>query len=257
MNGFIDLHCHCLPGIDDGAADMDTALALCRKLADEGVTTVAATPHQLGRYEGRNGAPAIRVAVAELAARLAAEDIALGLVPGADVRVAEDLPALIAADEVMTLADGRKWMLVEPAEGAFMDLGPLLDRLRALGIRGIVTHPERYLWNDAAIGKMLQWRRSRGALMQITAGSFLGAFGPRAEMLAWRWLENGLADLVASDAHDTIRRPPLLAAAWKAISARAGEAVAQRVMVSAPARLLAESQSAAAARAVAAHALSN
>ena len=114
----IDIHCHCLPGLDDGPADLTAALALCRMLVAEGVGTVAATPHELGRYEGSNGPAQVRRAVASLREQLAAAGIDIEVLPGAEVRVAENLPALLEVDEVMTLADGRQWILLEMPEAA-------------------------------------------------------------------------------------------------------------------------------------------
>ena len=239
----IDIHCHCLPGLDDGPADLAGALALCRRFVAEGVGTVVATPHELGRYEGSNAPADVRRAVAFLREQLTAAGIALEVLPGAEVRVAENLPALLEADEVMTLADGRQWILLEMPEGAFLDLGPILGRLAAAGVHAVLSHPERQAWNDAAIGRMLRWRRSLGLLVQVTAGSLLGAFGPRAQSLGWRWLENGLVDVIASDAHDCAHRPPLLAAAWEAVCGRAGEAVARRTLCAVPARLIRETPS--------------
>jgi protein-tyrosine phosphatase len=236
----VDIHCHCLPGLDDGPADMAGALALCRKLAVEGVGTVVATPHELGRYEGSNGAAEVRHAVACLRAQLAAEEIGLEVLAGAEVRVAEDLAALIEADTVMTLADGRRWILVEMSAGPFFDIGPVLGRLAEQGVGVVLVHPERQAWNDAAMGRMLRWRRSFGVLMQVTAGSLVGVFGPRAQRLSWQWLENGVVDVIASDAHDCAQRPPLLAAAWEAVSQRLGEAVVRRTLREVPGKLVAE-----------------
>ena len=170
MTGLVDIHCHCLPGLDDGPADMLSAIGLCRRLAEEGVGHVVATPHQLGRYEQQNNAAVVRDAVEALKGQLMAEGIGLEVSPGADVRVSDHLPALLEADEVMTIADGRQWMLAEMPDGAFLDLGPLLGRLLKSGVKAVITHPERYNWSDAAIGQMLRWRRGYGALVQITAG---------------------------------------------------------------------------------------
>ena len=96
----VDVHCHCLPGLDDGPATMADALAVCRALVADGITTVIATPHQLGTYEASNLAPAVRAAVAALSAHLAAEGVPLRVVPGGDVRVDERLMAKAAPDAV-------------------------------------------------------------------------------------------------------------------------------------------------------------
>ena len=81
----VDVHCHVLPGLDDGPATMADAVALCRLLAADGVTTVFATPHQLGTYEGANRPATVRAAVADLSAALAEADVPLRVLPGGDV----------------------------------------------------------------------------------------------------------------------------------------------------------------------------
>ena len=94
----VDVHCHCLPGVDDGPATVGDALELCRALVDDGVTTAIATPHQLGRFDGRLTADEIRQAVLDLNAALRAREIPLAVVAGADVRVDERIPALLDTD---------------------------------------------------------------------------------------------------------------------------------------------------------------
>src|SRR5437868_7119954 len=105
----IDLHCHLLPGLDDGPATLDGSLALARALAAEGVTTVCATPHQLGPYGESNSGGRILEALADFQTHLAINNIPLKVLAGADVRVKENLPELLAGREVLTLGDGGRW----------------------------------------------------------------------------------------------------------------------------------------------------
>src|SRR5215207_1514833 len=91
----VDLHCHCLPGLDDGPASLPEALELCRGMVADGTTVAIATPHQLGRYEGRNEGDAVRRAVDELNRTLAAEGVPLRVLPGGDVRIDERIPRLL------------------------------------------------------------------------------------------------------------------------------------------------------------------
>src|SRR5437870_1213069 len=99
----VDVHCHCLPGLDDGPPTITDALNLCRALVEDGITAVTATPHQLGRYDGRNSAPEIRRAVIELRQALVEAHVPLHIEPGADVRVDERIPELLEQDIVMTV----------------------------------------------------------------------------------------------------------------------------------------------------------
>src|SRR5688572_13115579 len=101
-SGFVDIHCHLLPGIDDGAKDWDESLAMSRLAVDDGTTTIVATPHQLGSFRHNLG-DSIRGHVAQLQQRLKAADLPLRVLPGADVRIEEDLVPRLAAGEVLTL----------------------------------------------------------------------------------------------------------------------------------------------------------
>jgi protein-tyrosine phosphatase len=193
----------------------------------------------LGKYAWLNNPTAIRDAVASLQNVLITRGIPLRILPGADIRVRENLPELVASGHVMTLADQGKWILLELPGECFLEIAALIGDLKNRGIRIILTHPERYQWSDAEISRALTWRRNFGLLMQITAGSLFGHFGPRAKRLGWQWLETGIADIVASDAHDCLTRAPFLRDAYDAICRRGGETLAKRVMCDTPARIIA------------------
>lgn len=215
MPDFIDIHCHCLPALDDGPVDLPASLALCRALVADGIGTVVATPHQLGPYEGRLAAPAIRAAVGVLSDELTRQEIPLRLLPGADVRLHEQLGALLAADQVMTLADGRRWLLLEMPLEPFIDITLLLKRLQAQGLGVVLSHPERYPWIRRRLSQVLAWRGECGMKLQVTAASLLGDFGKPIADLSWHMASLGGIDLVASDAHSAegLRRPRMTAAA--------------------------------------------
>jgi protein-tyrosine phosphatase len=236
----VDIHCHCLPDIDDGPQTMDKSLSLCRALVEDGITAVIATPHQLGRYDlggGRNAAKAVRAGVAALEAALEAAKIPLAVHAGADVRVDERIPKLLADDEVLTLADGRRYVLLELPRDIFLDPTRLLRTLKTRGICGIISHPER---NDflAARPSRLQGFLQEGALLQVTAGSLCGDFGSTAERSAWEWVAAGWIDLVASDAHNLSKRPPRMSRAIDSIAQQLGEATALRCCVQNPLHVL-------------------
>src|SRR5688572_7333069 len=125
----VDIHCHCLPGLDDGPASMADAVALCRALVQDGVTTVVATPHLLGRFCEPGRASKIRQRVAELQAALLAEQIPLLIHPGADVRIDERLPQLLDAGEALTLADASRWVLLELPHEQWVDPLRIMNRL--------------------------------------------------------------------------------------------------------------------------------
>jgi protein-tyrosine phosphatase len=232
----VDLHCHCLPGLDDGPATAQEAVLLCRALAEDGFTTVVATPHQLGRYDRRNAGTVVRAAVEALNATLAAEDVPLKVVPGADVRLDERIIPLLDAGDVLTVGGGSHLLLELPHETYIEPLG-MIRLLAARGLRAVITHPERHEAVRRRPELVLPWLTA-GALLQVTAGSLLGAFGRGAEDAAWRWLAAGSATIVATDSHDTHRRPPCMTRAIAEVERRLGAEVARAACVDNPLRAL-------------------
>lgn len=238
---FVDIHCHCLPAIDDGPADLDAALALCRALAADGIGTVVATPHQLGPYEGRTHAAAIAQAAQSLQDELRRHEIPLQLLPGADVRLHEQLIELIANGEVMTLAGRRRWLLLEMPQSPFINIGQLLKDLAAGGIGVVFSHPERYPWIRRHLSEVLAWRAESGIRLQVTAASLLGDFGKQVAEFTWQLASLQAIDLVASDAHSAqgLRRPRVTAAA-ELVRQKLGAEIVQQWFVDGPAALLAD-----------------
>jgi protein-tyrosine phosphatase len=234
---YVDIHCHCLPGVDDGPATTSETLALCRGLADDGVTTVMATPHQLGRFSGRNEAADIRERVTALNEQLSASGIGLTVVPGGDVRVDERICRLVETDGVLTLADGGRYILLELPHEIFIDIEPLLVGLSALGVTAIISHPERHPVLVSQPSVLLRWL-ARSAHIQVTAASLLGDFGVAAQQAAWRFLSSGWVAFVATDAHDLAGRRPRMRAAYHEIQARLGEETARRACIENPRRVL-------------------
>jgi protein-tyrosine phosphatase len=232
----VDLHCHCLPCVDDGPATMVDSLNLCRALVEDGITAAIATPHQLGRYAGRNGAPAVREAVAALNRSLMLEGVPLRVFAGADVRVDERLARLLDDDHCLSLAGGV-YVLLELPHDTFIDPAALIAQLVGRGRRPILSHPERHRHLTSHPHLIDPWLRS-GVELQITSGSLCGDFGETAQRAAWYWLETGAAALVASDAHDVASRPPRMSKAIELITHRLGEDVARRVCGENPWRLL-------------------
>lgn len=233
----VDIHCHCLSGLDDGPGNVAQSLQLCAACVADGVHTIIATPHQLGRYDRSPSAGQIRQAVVELRSALAAEGIPLRVIPGADVRLDDRLIELIATDQVMTLGDGGKYLLLELPHDVPIDPLELFQELRAQGITVILSHPERHDYLSSRLDWILRWL-GEGVVLQITAGSLLGQFGHNAERVGWSLLEQGWATVVASDAHDCVARPPLLGAAMREIGRRLGTDVGEMVCVENPRRIV-------------------
>ena len=131
---FVDIHCHCLPDLDDGPETMEDAIALCRALVLDGITQAIATPHQMGCYEGRNDAREIKQAVSDLNRTLVDQGIPLAVSAGADVRVDERMLRMLDDDLIVTLADGKRYILLELPHDTFIDISLLLDMLLSLTI---------------------------------------------------------------------------------------------------------------------------
>lgn len=204
----IDLHCHILPGIDDGPETAAGSIALARVAAKAGVQTIVATPHVSGRYQ--NTSEKIHRLVEEVNERLAAEGIAVQVVPGAEI--AAEHVANLDAEEVSrsTLGDGG-WVLLEPPfASTAAGFDEIALSLMSAGHRVVIAHPERcpVFYRDIAPLRELV---RKGAAASITAGSLAGRFGKPVRKLALRLFEEQLAHNVASDAHDELMRPPRLA----------------------------------------------
>lgn len=218
---FVDVHCHCLPGLDDGPSDVSSALALCQALAADGVGTVVATPHQLGRYDGLYGARVIRQAVAQLNELLADAEVPLTVLPGADIRIDERIVDLVRSDEILTVADSGRYLLLELPHEVFIDPEMLLVGLVEAGFCGVITHPERHMFLAENPQYVLRWASYQPCL-QITAASFLGGFGRRSEAAAWEFLNAPMPVVVATDAHDTAGRAPCMAHAYSLLARYVG-----------------------------------
>jgi protein-tyrosine phosphatase len=235
---FVDIHCHILPSIDDGAADEQTALAMARMAASDGMTTIIATPHQLGNSSANRGDD-IRARVRELQALLASEQIDLTVLPGADVRIEEGMLAGLRSGDVLTLGDHGRHVLLELPHELYFPLDPVLSRLQRCGIVGILSHPER---NDellhAANGiALLAQLVDRGCLLQVTAGSLLGSFGPACQQFAEELLAEGLVHFLATDAHGLRSRRPLLGKACERAADLVGTGAARQICCENPRRV--------------------
>jgi len=233
---FVDVHCHCLPNLDDGPESMEEAIALCRVLAADNVSTVVATPHQLGRFEDRTKAEAIRRTVGALNRTLGERGIALAVLPGAEVRVDERIDGLLARGEILTLADAGRHILLELPWDALIDIEPLLVQFAFRGVHAILAHPER---NGPLLERPQMLRRwaFSGVGLQITAGSLMGDWGRYVERAAWGLVAQGGRVCLATDAHDGSQSPGMTRA-FEAVTARLGRDLAHLLCVENPARVI-------------------
>jgi protein-tyrosine phosphatase len=208
----IDLHSHILPGLDDGVASLAAAVELARSALEDGVHTVAATPHVRDDYP--TTADQMEQQLAETRAALSAADVPLELLPGGEIAL-DWLPQL-EEEELRHFALGgstQSLLLEFPYFGWPLGLEEAVFELRVRGFRPVLAHPER---NDEvqADPERLERAVETGALIQLTAASLDGRLGRPARATAFRLLELGHAHLIASDAHaPSIRQVGMSAAA--------------------------------------------
>jgi protein-tyrosine phosphatase len=204
----IDLHCHVLPGIDDGPSTIEDSVAIARAAAAAGTSTIVATPHVSRRYP--NDSRTIGRLVAELNRRLIVEGVQVEIRAGAEVALTHAVE--VEVEELTRLRlGGGPWMLVEPPLTPFASAldAILLDFQRRHG-RILLAHPERCpaFHRDP---QMLHSLVRAGVLTSITASSFGGRFGDSVRRFALRLAEEELIHNVASDAHGCKHRGPGMA----------------------------------------------
>ena len=203
----IDIHCHILPGVDDGSPDLEESLEMARMAVHSGVTKLAATPHFPGREDALELLPEFRRTLAALQQALAAAGIPLTLQAGAEILCLPETRELAARHQLPTYA-GTNHILTEfyfDESFGFMDRA--LSDLIACGYRPVIAHPERYDVIQQDTRRLDRWVRL-GCLIQLNKGSLLGTFGRRPETAAHEILAQGLAHAIASDGHSAATRTP-------------------------------------------------
>jgi protein-tyrosine phosphatase len=204
----IDLHSHILPGIDDGSSSLAMSLEMARIAVADGIRTMACTPHI---YPGvyMNDAAGIRAACDALQAVLRENAIDLQLTTGADVHLVPGLIEGLRAGSIPSL-HGTRYVLLEPPHHVVPPrFAESVFQLITAGYVPVITHPERLTWMDDHYPTMRQLVQA-GAWMQITAGALTGLFGPRPKYWGERFIGDGLAHILATDAHSSTRRVPVM-----------------------------------------------
>jgi len=220
----LDLHCHLLPGIDDGAQSLDDALALARHAVRSGISRAVMTPHiQPGLYE--NTAASISEAVDAFRRQLAAHDIMLQIAAGAEVRLCGELMDMISTGQIPFLgeSEGYRVMLLEfPHSHIPPGSDQLVRWLLRRHIRPLIAHPERNKAVHTDPQRIAPFI-SMGCMLQLTAGSVAGSFGEPSKACARYLLGQGWVYVLATDAHHLRMRPPELLAGVRAAADIIGE----------------------------------
>jgi protein-tyrosine phosphatase len=228
-NPMIDVHCHILPGLDDGPEGIEESLAMAESAIADGITHVVATPHCSNEYSFDYAR------IQQLRERLQNEiGDRLTLATGCDFHLNPENLEALRADGSRFCINQHDYLLVEFNE---ISIPPSMDdtlhALQLKGLRPIITHPERNGILRRQPERLANWARL-GCFVQVTAGSLTGTFGPRAQEDSLCWIGRGIVHFVASDAHNTKRRPLRLQPAYDAVSKQFGDETARALFVENP-----------------------
>ena len=221
----VDIHCHILPGLDDGSESLETSLRMAEMAIADGITHVAATPHANSEYDF--SPELVHTRRDEMQARLGDR---LSIVTGCDFHLNfENVKALRADPQRFTLNQGD-YLLVEFADFAIpASVDQTLHELRLLGLHPIITHPERNPLIRSQWDRLWGWLR-QGCYVQVTGQSITGEFGRRAQRAADLLLDANAVHFVASDAHNLTTRPLRLKPVYHALAESSGEKLARAVL---------------------------
>jgi protein-tyrosine phosphatase len=233
----IDIHCHILPGLDDGPATIDESLQMCRVAASDGIKQLVATPH-IRRPTYDSTKADIIAATEALRTRISAEGLSLELCSAAVVRLEWNLFEQVMAGEIPMLGEAVQYLLLEsPLELMPPGYAEFFHKLLLKGIVPIIAHPERVYELQGNL-KPLHQLVNLGALVQVAAMSLTGEFGVKAEQTAKSMLKHRLVHLLATEAHSPVNRPPLFSPALDVASKIVGEEAAMNMVTETPARIL-------------------
>jgi len=235
----IDLHCHLLPGVDDGAQNDSDSTALLKLAIADGITHMTLTPHvQPGRYENNRNSLIPHFKKLQLLLKEQQLDISIAI--AGEVRLCAEVLSLYSAKNLPFIGKlkGKDVMLLElPHEGIPPGSDNLVDWLIDRDILPMIAHPERNKAIMRDITKVAPFLE-KGCLFQLTAMSITRKFGEPAYNIAHQFLNNDWANIVASDAHNTNRRPPILSEAYETVAKQYNNDLAKRLFIDTPQKII-------------------
>jgi protein-tyrosine phosphatase len=215
----IDIHCHILPGVDDGAKNLHDSLTMAKEAVREGIHTIIATPHLNNQYDNRK--PFILNKVEELNQALLDASIDLKILPGHEPRIYGDILADFDENEIQTL-NGTQYLFIEfPSNHVPRYAEKLLFDIQLKGLTPIIVHPER---NSELIERpeVLYQFVEKGVLTQVTASSLCGYFGKKIKTFSHQLIESNLTHFIASDAHNVVNRSFKMEEAYNLVESKFG-----------------------------------
>ena len=225
----VDIHCHILPGLDDGAESLEIAQAMGEMAIADGSTHVIGTPHANQNY--RFSPRTIRERRDELQAIFAGRLI---IATGCDFHLSFENLQDIKYDPSRYTLNQKSYLLVEFADYSIPpSIDQSLHELHLAGLHPIITHPERNPLIRTQPERLYKWL-GQGCYAQITAQSLWGKFGKSAQETAEQWLSAGAVHFIASDAHNVTSRPPRLKETFDRVASAEGEEIARALLVDNP-----------------------
>lgn len=227
MNQFVDIHCHILPGVDDGSQSPEETKAMLEKAWDEGIQIMVATPHY-HKQRGKNDIDLIKKQL--LLTRKLAKEVhpKMQICLGMEIYYGEDVPELLKTGKAVSIRKSR-YILVEFSPGD--DFQYILNAVRKLQMSGhtvIIAHIERYNCLREDISNV-EYLREMGAYLQVNAGSITGSYGRSVKKFLREVLKAHLVQLVGTDAHGPEKRSPKMQEAYKEVVKRCGEEYADQI----------------------------
>lgn len=227
MNQFVDIHCHILPGVDDGSQSPEETKAMLEKAWDEGIQIMVATPHY-HKQRGKNDIDLIKKQL--LLTRKLAKEVhpKMQICLGMEIYYGEDVPELLKTGKAVSIRKSR-YILVEFSPGD--DFQYILNAVRKLQMSGhtvIIAHIERYNCLREDISNV-EYLREMGAYLQVNAGSITGSYDRSVKKFLREVLKAHLVQLVGTDAHGPEKRSPKMQEAYKEVVKRCGEEYADQI----------------------------
>jgi protein-tyrosine phosphatase len=232
--GFIDLHCHLLHGLDDGAKTVDESLAMARALSEVGFSQIAPSPHAWPELPDWQEAGSRREALAQL---LAEAGVSLELHPNAENRLDAELFERIGRGDARALGTGRYLLVEAPFQFPLPSLLDLIFRLQLKGFTPLFAHPERCLEFTEHADRGAE-AVAAGAALQLDIGALIGRYGRTAQRTAERLLDDGLYAVAATDLHGPVGAASWIERSLVALRRKVGETTAEALLREGPGLIL-------------------